>query len=200
MICVMNEHIRPGAIREFGEAGQRRRFTVDEFERMAECGILDHDERLELIEGDIHVMSPKGRRHEVLRSELLLHWATKRPTNLKMASETPLRLSDDTEPLPDLIVYSADLVAPDVRADTALLVVEISDSSLAYDLARKAAIYAQSGVAEYWVVSARDLKTRVHRQPIDRGYQQIFDVEGHDVLAPLAAPELSVRLADLPGL
>ena len=94
--------------------GIRRRFTADEFERMARADILDHDERLELIEGDIHVMSAKGRRHEVLRSELLLAWA-RRPSILKIATETPLRLSDHTEPVPDLSVYPRHLVAPDVR-------------------------------------------------------------------------------------
>jgi Uma2 family endonuclease len=195
----MNEHIRPGSLREAGDDGARRRFTADEFERMARAGILDHDERLELIEGDVHVMSPKGRRHEVVRSELQIAW-NRRTTRFKVASETPLRLTDQTEPVPDLIVYPDHLVAPDVRADTVMLVVEISDSSLGYDLKRKAAVYAQNGVTEYWVINARDLVTRVHRKPTEGGYQDAFDVEGSSTLAPSAAPELAIRLADIPGL
>lgn len=206
MVRIMNEHIDPSQVLDADAAngGTRRKFTVDEFERLARQGILDHDERLELIEGDLCVMSPKGRRHEVLRSELYLTWA-RRLSNLKIASETPLRLSDDTEPVPDLIVYPSNLVAPDVRADTVLLVVEIADTSLAYDLSRKAAVYAASGVPEYWVINAKTLVTRVHRRPVagevaDAVYEIVMDMSADQAIAPTASPELQVRLADLEGL
>lgn len=176
----------------------RRRFTVDDFHRMAEQGILEPDERIELIGGEIVAMSPTGRFHEVLRSEFFLYWARRSPSHLKVASESPLRLADDTEPVPDLIVFPANLVTPDVRCDTVLLVVEIADSSLTYDSTTKAGIYAANGVREYWVIDAKRRTVKVHRSPDADGYAVTFKVQAGNEAVPEHAPELAVRLSELP--
>ena len=112
---------------------------------MLEAGILAEPEPFELIGGELVAMAAKNWQHEVLRTELGLCWADRRPRVLKIASETPLRLGDYDAPEPDFIVYPASLLAPDVRADTVLLVVEIADASLAIDLNTKAQRYAGSG-------------------------------------------------------
>lgn len=95
-----------------------------------------------------------------------------------MASESPLRLNDQTEPVPDIMVHSANLVSPDVRVDSVLLVVEVAESSLGYDLKRTAAVCAANGVPEYWVINARDLVTRVHRGPSVDGYRGSSTLRG----------------------
>ena len=105
----------------------RRAWTVDEVERMVEMGILCEPEPFELIGGELVAMAPKDRRHEVLRTELALYWGTRLGRELKIASETPLRLGKHDAPEPDLIVFPASLLAPDVRADTVLLVVEVAE-------------------------------------------------------------------------
>jgi hypothetical protein len=95
----------------------RRAFTVDEVERMIQVGILREPEPFELIGGELVAMASKDRRHEVLRTELMLYWINRRGRDLKIASGTPLRLGDHDAPEADLIVFPASLLAPDVRAD-----------------------------------------------------------------------------------
>ncbi len=175
----------------------RRAWTVDEVERMVEVGILREPEPFELIGGELVAMTPKDRRHEVLRTELALYWA-RRGRDLKIASETPLRLGEHDAPEPDLIAYPTSLLAPDVRADTVLLVVEIADSSLPVDLNTKAPRYAAVGVREYWVINARSLVTTVHRDPQPNGeYAHRREHEVTEMLVPTLAPSLAIRLADL---
>ena len=116
-----------------------------------------------------------------------------------IARETALRLDEHWVPEPDFIVYPAALLAPDVRGDAVLLVVEIGDASLVDDHRVMAPMYARFGVREYWVINARRRVTTVHREPGTDGYGSIVEVAGDGLLAPLLAPALAVRLADLEG-
>jgi Uma2 family endonuclease len=176
----------------------RRAWTVDEVERMVQYGVLREPEPFELIGGELVAMAPKDRRHEVLRTELALYWGRLLGRDLKIASETPLRLGQHDAPEPDLIVFPASLLAPDVRADTVLLVVEVADSSLPADLNTKAPRYAASGVREYWVINARSLVTTVHREPRPAGeYASRREHAATETLIPILVPSLAVRLADL---
>ena len=165
---------------------------------MVEAGILREPEPFELIGGELVAKAPKNRQHEVLRTEFFLYWACRQERDIKIASGSPLRLGEHDAPEPDLIAYPASLLAPDVRADTVLLVVEISDSSLPVDLNAKAPRYAASGVREYWVINARSLVTTVHREPQPNGeYAYRKEHDATETLAPMLAPSLAVRLADL---
>jgi Uma2 family endonuclease len=176
----------------------RRAWTVDDVERMLQSGILREAEPFELIGGELVAMAAKSRQHEVLRTELALFWTDRRARDIKIASETPLRLGEHDAPEPDFIVYPAHLHAPDARGDTVLLVVEIGDTSLVNDLETKAPRYAAAGVREYWVINARSLVTTVHREPRPAGeYSYCEKFEGTDTLTPVLAPSLAVRLRDL---
>jgi len=175
----------------------RRRFTVAEIERMVEAGILEEDERVELIGGEVVPMSPKGNRHEVLKAELVAVWVPRLSPSLRVVTETTFRLSDDTYLEPDLVVYPKASSISGLNAETARLVVEIAESSLAYDLGRKAGVYAIFGIVELWVINALTLSTRIHRDPSPTGYRSIIDLPAHTRLEPLAAAELAVTLADL---
>lgn len=176
----------------------RRAWTIDEVERMVQVGILREPEPFELIGGELVAMAAKDRRHEVLRTELALYWGDRRGRDLKIASECPLRLGKHDAPEPDLIVFPASLLAPDVRADAVLLVVEIADASLPKDLATKAPRYAAAGVREYWVINARTHATTVFRDPRASGdYAHRQEHKATEALVPALAPSLAVRLADL---
>jgi Uma2 family endonuclease len=174
----------------------RRRFTVTELEKIAAAGILTRDERLELIGGELVPMSPKGNQHEVLKAALLEHWYRAKPAELMLIPETTLRLSEDTFLEPDIVVYRRADGLANLNAQTALLVVEIADSSL-YDLGLKARIYASFGVAELWVIDAVKLQTCIHRDPTPTGYRSIADFPDSTELVPNLVSGLRLTLSAL---
>jgi Uma2 family endonuclease len=175
----------------------RRAFTVKEVERMVEVGLIAEDERIELIGGEIVPMSPKGDHHEVLKTKLLRLWMRIAPDELELTPETTFRLSEDTYLEPDIVVYRLADGLKRLDGGTALLCVEIADSSLGYDLGRKPATYAAFGVAELWVIDAVRLVTHVHREPGEGGYRSVTVHAAGETLVPLRAPALPLRLADL---
>lgn len=175
----------------------RRRFTVAELEAMTAAGILDEDERIELIGGEIVPMSPKGNQHEMLKTALTVYWATRLPPDLLFTTETTFRLTPDTYLEPDFVFYPKASGIRGLTAETARLVVEIADSSLGYDLGRKAALYASFGIAELWVIDAVKLITHIHREPGATGYGSVVVVAKDHPLVPQAEPALAVTLGDL---
>jgi Uma2 family endonuclease len=176
----------------------RRRFTVAEVEAMVAAGVMEEDERVELIGGELVPMSPKGSRHEAIKIALVDRWIRARPDNCWLAQETTFRLSEDTYLEPDIVIYPRASGVTGLSRGNVLLVVEIADSSLRYDIGRKAALYASFGVRELWVIDAVRLTTRVFREPAADGYREARDFGPADRLAPLIAPEaFALRLAEL---
>ncbi len=175
----------------------RRRFTVAELEAMVAAGILDEDERIELIGGEVVPMPAKGIDHEILKAALNTHWVKRLPERFRLVPETTFRLSPDTYIEPDFIFYDKAVGIRGLKADTAHFAVEIADSSYAYDIGRKAALYASFGIPELWVIHAVRLETRIHRKPSPQGYLDIGDFGPDAELVPAFAPELAVRLGTL---
>jgi Uma2 family endonuclease len=176
----------------------RRRFTVAEVEAMVAAGVMEEDERVELIGGELVPMSPKGNEHEVVKTALLARWYRARPDDVLLTPETTFRLSEDTYLEPDVVVYPERLEPKDLRGSNVLLVVEIADSSKRYDMGRKAKLYASFGVRELWVVDAVRLTARVFRQPSAEGYRETRDCSAAEWIVPLFAPDaFALRLADL---
>ena len=175
----------------------RRRFTVTEVEQMTAAGIFLEDERIELIGGEIVPMSAKGNQHEVLKIALNVHWVRKLPADLQLATETTFRLDPDTYLEPDFVFYPKAGGLKGLNATSARLVVEISDSSLSYDLGRKANLCAAFGIVELWVVNAVTLLTRTHRGPTPTGYSSVQDWPSHHQIIPEVAPDLAVVLSEL---
>jgi Uma2 family endonuclease len=175
----------------------RRRFTVRELEQMTAAGILAEDERIELIGGEIVPMSPKGNQHEILKAALNIYWARRLPDDLMLVTETTFRLTPDTYLEPDFVFYPKAAGIKGLTAATAKLVVEIADSSLGYDLGRKAGLYAGFDIAELWVIDAVRLNTHVHREPGPSGYGSVVELAADQRLAPLVTSALGVVLSEL---
>jgi Uma2 family endonuclease len=167
----------------------RRRFTVAEVEAMVAAGVIDEDERVELIGGDLVPMSPKGNDHELVKTALADRWYRLPECDVDLAIATTFRLSEDTYLEPDAVIFPETSGIRGLSAENVLLVVEIADSSLRYDIGRKAALYANFGIRELWVIDAVRLTTRMFREPAVDGYRDARDFGSSDRLVPLIAPE-----------
>ena len=99
--------------------------------------------------------------------------------------------------MPDLLVRPAGIKTPDLRGSEALLVVEVADTSLSYDLKTKVPLYAMHGVREYWVINAVTLVTSVHRQPAGNTYTYLQELPPDARLVASLAPALAVSLCEL---
>lgn len=174
----------------------RHRLTGAAVEAMARAGVFAPDARLELIDGELLDMPPEGPKHGDLKVEATEALVRSKPLDVRVAVETPLRLSETDQPVPDIWLYRAPLKASAVRGPDVLLVVELAQSSLAYDVGPKAALYARHGVAEYWVIDVDRAQVHVHRAPDGEGWLDLRVVEAAELLAPAALPGLAIRLAD----
>jgi Uma2 family endonuclease len=172
-------------------------WTVAEIERIAAGGYFRDEDRFELVGGEIVPMSPKERRHEIVREALAFRFSRAAPDGVFVASEPQFNLAEDTFAVPDILVRSSGIKTPDIRGGDALLMVEIADTSLAYDLQIKAQIYALHGVREYWVIDAATLVTTIHSQPSGGAYAVIDEVAPGRVISPALAPALAISLAAL---
>lgn len=174
----------------------RRAFTVADVERMVEVGLIGPDERLEIVAGEILPMSPKGARHEALRVALLEHLFDRRPPDLRIASEPGWRLGEALYLEPDLLLYPSAIPLDRLRGPDALLVIEIADTTLGFDLGPKAAVYAGQGVPEYWVIDAATRATHIHRRPGAEGYAEV-EVVVAEMQARAAGAGVSVMMGAL---
>jgi Uma2 family endonuclease len=175
----------------------RHRITVDEYYRMAEVGILPPDARVELIEGEIIDMAPIGTGHggTVAQLDQLLHDAARGRAQMRV--QLPVRLSDISEPEPDfaLVKPRADFYKKKHPgpADT-FLIIEVSESSLRYDLQLKAPLYARHGISEYWVIDLKGRQVRFFRSPESGQYADVTSTGTPGVVAPVALPDVKIDL------
>jgi Uma2 family endonuclease len=174
------------------------RWTLAEFERLIEVGILTEDDRVELIQGELVPMAAKGNRHELVRDELMNWMMERKPADLRLSSEIGWRPPGaDTYVEPDLLICPRALKGVTVAPAQVLLAIEVAHSSLRFDSTTKAKLYAALGVRDYWVVDAETLTTRVHREPSADGYAGVVEVPPSETLVPLLVAPLAVKLADL---
>jgi Uma2 family endonuclease len=175
----------------------RHRFTLDEYHRMAETGILNEDDRVELIRGEIVQMTPMGRRHAscVARLNDVLLGALRGHTVLW--PQLPLTILPDSEPQPDVILlryrddfYRDALPGPE---DVALLI-EVADSSLRYDRRLKTPLYAEAGVREYWIIDLEGDAVEVYRSPLGARFQSVERIGLDATVSPLAFPDVHIAV------
>jgi Uma2 family endonuclease len=179
------------------EGMPRRPWTVAEIEAMVAAGIIDEDERFELIGGEVVPMLPKGGRHEMVKLDLNRHFQRTGPDDLHIAQETTLRLDPKSFVEPDFCVFPRSVFPSDLRGHHVLLAIEVSDTSLAYDLGRKIGVYAAFGIPEVWVIDANSLVTHVFRSLGAEGYRTRFDAGPQQTIAATQAPDIAICLRAL---
>lgn len=196
----MNQTFRSPDLSRTTQAAEglpRRRWTVAEIEEATRLGLFEEDERFELIGGEIVPMNAKGLQHEVIKTALTLYFAEIRPKDIVFAQETTFRLYEDTFVEPDFIFFrKADGLAG-LNPRTGLLAIEVADSSLRWDLGRKARIYADFGIPELWVIDAVSRTIHVHRQPRLEGYSELRQHPETDRIDALCVPGISLTLSEL---
>jgi Uma2 family endonuclease len=174
------------------------RLTVAEVYALQEQGVIDEREHFELIEGEILPMAAaKFNHHEAMKSALnrALVMATEREIGVFV--EASIILSETTLVEPDIALWPQKIGTQDVRGPDLFLLVEVSASSIGYDLHVKAGLYAQAGIREYWVVDAVRKTIRIHRAPVDGVYTDVEEYEAHDPVSALLLPRVTIRLDTL---
>jgi len=180
----------------------RRRFTVDEYHRMGQAGILGEDDRLELLEGEIVEMAPIGSRHQAAVDRLTRLFSGRVADAATVRVQGPVRLGGDSEPQPDVTLLR---FRPDFYASAhpgpqdVLLLVEVSDTSTEYDREVKVPLYARHGIAEVWLVGVEAGVVEVYRGPTGQGYQEISQLGRGRELSPVAFPQLELTVDEVIG-
>jgi Uma2 family endonuclease len=185
-------------------APRPRRWTKAEYHTMGELGWFDF-QRVELLDGEIFQMPVPGPPHCVSldkTSEVLAVIFPRQRYWLR--NQMPLDLGLDAEPQPDLAVADGPRASFPTHPTTALLVVEVSDTTLYIDRGRKAGIYARAGIADYWIVNVNSRQLEIYRRPVadttvPEGYRydETVILNETDSVSPLAAPQATIRVADL---
>jgi Uma2 family endonuclease len=174
-----------------------RLLSVDEYHRMVEVGILDEDEHVELLEGVIVAMTPQGPAHARCIRRMTRLLTRRLRDELDVAVQLPLTLDRRNEPEPDLAVVRADDARSDRHPGGALLVIEVARDSLRKDRGVKGALYARSGIPEYWIVNLETRVVEVFSDPdAESGaYRRARTVTEEETLASEVLPELSFPVA-----
>lgn len=177
------------------------RFTVDQFLTLCEQGLFDDFAKSELIEGEIVVMNAQHSRHARVKTRLAIRLAAaleKLSTDLEPQVEVSVKMSDGSLPEPDITLtsYRGTGVVP---VATAALVIEVSDSTLDMDLGRKADLYANAGVPEYWVIDLNEDRVLCHANPREdgSGYDGQLDLPFGETLHAETIEGLSVETVGL---
>jgi Uma2 family endonuclease len=187
------------------DAPRIHRFTREEYYKIADAGMF-RNQRVELIEGEIIDMSPQNDPHAVaillVQTSLL-----KALPNLLMRCQLPLTLGKKSEPEPDFAFTEGDprdYLGTGKHPSHALLVIEISDSTLRLDRKKKASLYARAHILDYWIINLRDKCVEVYRDPVadpaaplGYRYKTLTTLKPPESLSPLANPTAPIPIADL---
>jgi len=178
----------------------RRALTVAEYHRMGEVGILHEDDRVELIEGELVAMTPIGSNHSGTINTLNRALVMAVGSRGVVAVQNPVQLDDLSEPQPDFSILRPrpdDYRRATPRPDEVVLIIEVADSSLAYDRAIKRALYARHGIPESWIVNLQANNVEVCLKPAGEAYTDISTIERDGTLEPQLLPGAAIPAAVL---
>jgi Uma2 family endonuclease len=181
------------------------KWTREEFYRLGDLGLF-RGKRAELIEGTIMVLSPQNWPHSSTVDRVAETLRRTLSPGFWVRSQAPLSLNQTTEPEPDVSVVPGSRDDYRDHPTSAVLVVEVSDTTLAYDRRQKASLYARAGIEDYWIVNLVDRRLEIRRSPIadpdqefGHGYASVTEVQPPATVTPLIAAHVSLAVADLLG-
>ena len=181
---------------------ERWHFDVDQYYRLAEVGVLKPDDRVELIEGEIVKMSPIGSPHAACVTRTNRLFQSTFAQRAVIWVQNPVRLSDFSEPVPDVALLKPrdDFYAEHLpTADDVLLIVEVSDSTILTDRNVKVPLYARNGIPEIWLVNLPKQVIEVYSEPAEGKYQKAVTFNPGEVLTSPTLANLSLRVEEIIG-
>jgi Uma2 family endonuclease len=174
--------------------------NLDEWHRLGEANIFPPGSRVELIDGEILDMAPIGFNHAGHINRLVKLLTKLIPDEVITSVQNPFQLGDLSEPEPDLMLLKPNADYYSSRhpvANDVLLLIEVADSSLAYDQNQKLRLYALHDVAEYWLLNLNDLCLEVYREPHGENYAQKSTLRKGDTVTLSQLPNISIQVADI---
>jgi Uma2 family endonuclease len=179
-----------------------RLWTVEEYHRMAEAGIFDEDERVELLQGKIIWMSAIGTAHRsaVGRTNKYLQKHLGDNNKAWISIQDPIKLDDYSEPEPDIAVVKIDpldYADHHPTPDEVYLVIEVADTTFKKDCETKGKAYAAAGMIDYWVLDVINRQLHVFREPSGNGYKSEVVLKENDIISPFNFPDLSINILEI---
>ena len=177
---------------------QRYRFTVDQYYQLIDAGILSENDRVELIEGEIIKMAAIGPTHSWLVANLTRSLTRQTGDEIRVNVQSPIHLGPHSEPEPDLCLsrYLPGQIAHPTPADI-YFVIEVADTTLAYDRDTKLPLYAAAGILEAWLFDVKARLLERHTAPHNGIYQEIARIGHGQSLASTTLPAITLAVDDL---
>ena len=180
----------------------RKRFTVEDYYRMAEAGILTPQDRVELIEGEIIEMSPIGDRHAMAVNRATMIFARGLGDKAVVSVRNAVRINRYNEPQPDVVLIrprEGFYGARHPRPEDVVLMIEVSDTTLHFDRNVKVPIYARNGIIEVWIVDLNNDSIHVYREPKEATYTLVETRTKGESISPRQFPDFLISVTDLLG-
>lgn len=174
--------------------------SVDAYHRMIDAGIFQEDDRVELTEGELRLLPQLKPAHAGKNKRLNRLFSGRVGDLALVAVQDPLTLAEHSEPEPDLMLLRprADFYeTANPTPEDVYLVIEIADTSLQQDRARKVPLYAAHGIPEVWLLDLQHRRLEVYRDPSPAGYGQMQTPEWGQTIAPLLLPSVEVLVSEL---
>jgi Uma2 family endonuclease len=173
-----------------------RKFSIAEYYKLAEMGVLGPSERVELLDGQIIRMAPIGEKHRTIIDALTYVFVDKPKKRYKVSIDQPIRIEKFNEPQPDLVLFKSGVKNRHPVPKDIYLVIEVADTTLDYDSGVKLRAYEKGGIPEYWIIDVRKKAVNIYKFPAnERNYAR--ESHTHGVIAPQAFPDVTVDLSEL---
>jgi Uma2 family endonuclease len=180
----------------------RRKFTVEQYHKMVESGILTEDDRVELIGGEIIEMSPIGTKHAACVNRLVNLLVLLLGKRAILAAQNPVALNENSEPQPDVALLKPrdDFYATaHPQPQDILLLIEVADSTVVYDREVKIPLYAEANIIEVWLVDINEQVVEVYQQPTAAGYQFMQKFASGESLSIPGFPDVNISVDEIFG-
>lgn len=181
-------------------AAKKRGFSADDYQRLGMEGILHEDDRIELIDGEIVLVSPIGSRHAACVKMLNVEFRDSLGGQAIVSLQDPIRLGDDSEPQPDVALlrprndfYASAHPGP----DDVLLLIEVADTSLERDRQKTAETYAKHRIPEVWIANLSDDLVERYRNPAEGEYADVRQFSRGERISPALLPDVELAIDDI---